>query len=534
MARKAPNAEEKRRQAEMLELERQILAAQRLLRVKKAKESLIDFTSMTMPDPEDPDNPDKSRYEPVRHHRTICAALEEVEKGNYQRLIISMPPRHGKSELASRRFPAWFLGKDPYRQVLFATYNADLAMDFGRAVREIMRQPSFQQVFPGCKLRTGEQSADRIKTEEGGVAGFVGVGGGLTGKGADLLIIDDPIKDREEADSKRERDKLWDWFTQVAMTRLMDGGRVVIIMTRWHEDDLVGRLTDPRNPCYNDEVAQAWRILSLPAIADDNDPMERQKGDALWPERYPLGFLNEIRRLNPKGFSALYQGQPSPDDGDFFKRDWLKGYNPGDLPSNLRIYCVSDHAVSTAQTADKTCLLPFGVDENDNVWVLPDVWWRRATTDQVVDGMIDLMTRHRPAKWGAERGHISQSIGPFLRKVQQERGVWTVVEEITPVKDKQTRAQAIRGRMAMGKVFFPRFSPWWVDAEQEILKFPSARHDDFVDALGLAGLLLATLHGASRTFEKPSDIPKTGTLAWVKMSSKWDEARRNLLQMGGF
>jgi hypothetical protein len=109
-----------------------------------------------------------------------------------------------------------------------------------------------------------------------------------------------------------------------------------------------------------------------------------------------------------------------------------------------------------------------------------------------------------------------------------------VVEEITPVKDKQTRAQAIRGRMAMGKVFFPRFSPWWVDAEQEILKFPSARHDDFVDALGLAGLLLATLHGASRTFEKPSDIPKTGTLAWVKMSSKWDEARRNLLQMGGF
>jgi predicted phage terminase large subunit-like protein len=190
--------------------------------------------------------------------------------------------------------------------------------------------------------------------------------------------------------------------------------------------------------------------------------------------------------------------------------------------------------VSTAQTADKTCLLPFGVDENDNVYILPDVWWRRASTDQVVDGMIDLMVRHKPSKWGAERGHISQSIGPFLRKVQQERQVWTVVEEITPVKDKQTRAQAIRGRMAMGKVFFPKFSPWWADAETEILKFPSARHDDFVDALGLAGLLLATLHGASRPVEKTPEGPKTGTLEWVKYSTKWEETRKKLLQMGGF
>ena len=534
MARKAPNAEEKRKLAEIAEMERQLLAATRLLRVKQAKQSLIDFTRMTMPDPEDPENPDRSRYEPVRHHETICAALEEVEKGTYQRLIISMPPRHGKSELASRRFPAWFLGKDPYRQVIFATYNEETATDFGRSVREIMRMPAFQQVFPGCKLRAGSQASDRIQTDEGGVAVFVGKGGSLTGRGADLLVIDDPIKDREEADSKRERDKLWEWFTQVAMTRLMTGARVVIIMTRWHEDDVVGRLTDPKNPCYNDEVAQQWRVLSLPAIAEDMDPMGRKPGEALWPERYGMDFLNEIKRLNPKGFSALYQGRPTPEDGDFFRRDWLKGYQPGELPQNLRIYCVSDHAVSTQQTADKTVLMPFGVDSDDNVWILPDVWWRRASTDQVVDGMIDLMMRRTPMKWGAERGHISQSIGPFLRKVQQERKVWTVVEEITPVKDKQTRAQAIRGRMAMGKVFFPKFAPWWADAENELLKFPSARHDDFVDAMGLAGLLLSTLHGAALPVEKKPEGPKSGTLAWVKYSTSWEETRRKLLQMGGF
>jgi predicted phage terminase large subunit-like protein len=299
---------------------------------------------------------------------------------------------------------------------------------------------------------------------------------------------------------------LWEWFTQVAMTRLMAGARVVVIMTRWHEDDIVGRLTDPKNPCYNDENAQQWRILSLPAIAVENDPMERKPGEALWPERYGLDFLNEIRRLNPKGFSALYQGQPTPDDGDFFRRDWLKPY-PHELPKNLRYYCVSDHAVSTAQTADKTVLLPFGLDEEDNVWILPDVWWRRASTDQVIDGMIDLMSRHKPAKWGAERGHISQSIGPFLRKVQQERGIWTVVEEITPVKDKQTRAQAIRGRMAMDGLYIAADAPFRADLIAECLRFPAGVNDDQVDALGLVGQLLDRMVSGTRTDpDKPANV----------------------------
>ena len=533
---KKPNtdSEEKRKLAEIAEMEQQLQAAERLLRTKQARESLIKFTEMTMPDPEDPDNIDKSRYKPVRHHETICAALEEVEKGHYQRLIISMPPRHGKSELASRRFPAWFLGKDPYRQVIFATYNADLAADFGRAVREVMRTPAFKQVFPGCKLRVGSQSSDRIQTDEGGVANFVGVGGALTGRGADLLVIDDPIKDRETADSKRERDNLWEWFTQVAMTRLMDGARVVIIMTRWHEDDVIGRLTDVKNPCYNSEIAEQWKVLSLPAIAENDDPMGRQPGEALWPERYNLKFLNEIKRLNARGFSALYQGKPTPDDGDFFKKEWLKLYSPDELPTALRIYVASDHAVSVSQTADKTCLLPVGVDEKGDIWVLPDVWWRKAGTDDVVEAMVDLMERLKPTLWWAEKGHISKSIGPFLRKIQQERNVYTVVEEVTPAKDKQTRAQAIRGRMAMGKVHFPRFAPWWGDAENELLKFPQSRHDDFVDALAHIGMGLSRQIGATTPVEKQDDGPKPGTLAWVKMASKWEDYRRKLLQTGGF
>jgi predicted phage terminase large subunit-like protein len=514
---------------------KKIKAAKRLLALKRARSNLLDFTKLTLPDPDDPDDVDKSRYVPAKHHEVIAAALEEIEKGSIQRLIITMPPRHGKSELASRRFPAWFMGKDPYRHTIFATYNEDTAKDFGRAVREIVQSNVYKQLFPTSKLRKGSASAEQLQTVEGGQAMFVGRGGSLTGRGADLLVIDDPIKDREEAESKSTRDKMWAWFTDVAMSRLMSvGARVVIIMTRWHEDDLIGRLTDPKNPFYNEEEAKHWKLLSLPALADDDDPMGRKPGEALWPERFDETFLKRAQSLNPRGFASLYQGKPAPEDGDFFKKDWIKMYNPSELPQNLTIYVASDHAVSTDQDRDATCMIPVGVDENDDIWILPDVWWRRAQTDDAVEAMIDIMERLKPMMWWAEKGHISKSIGPFLRKRMQERGTYSAIDEVTPAKDKQTRAQAIRGRMAMGKVHFPRFAPWMQDAEQELLKFPSAKHDDFVDALAYIGLGLSK-QISGRIPEKPSaDKYAVGTMGWLKLSAEYERRKQKLLRFGGF
>lgn len=515
---------------EQEDIQQQIVAAERLLRLRKARGSVIDFTQFTMPDPASPDDSSMSRYRPAKHHEVIAAALEEVEAGRMPRLIITMPPRHGKSELASRRFPAWFMGRDPYRQLIFSTYNDDFAQDFGRSVRETMRSQAFQQVFPLCKLRAGSASADKIQTEEGGLMKFVGRGGGLTGRGADLLIIDDPIKDREEADSKSVRDKMWSWFTEAAMTRLMPGGRVVIIMTRWHEDDLIGRLIDPRNPCYNKEEAENWNILALPAIAVDGDPMKRKIGEALWPEQFPIDVLEKIKRLNARGFSALYQGQPTPDDGDYFKRDWLKTYDsPNKIPKNIRIYAASDHAVSVAQDADKTVLMCVGVDEEDNIWVLPDLFWRRAQTDTVCDGMLEMMKRRKPLIWMAEKGHISKAIGPFLRKRMHEEKIYCAIDEVTPVKDKQSRAQSIRGRMAMGKVFFPKFATWWPEAENELLKFPSARHDDFVDTIAHIGMGL-DFQVAAQPDRIVQGGPAWGSLAWVKQATKTMTWRENRLK----
>lgn len=526
--------DQQRKADALLEYERTILAAKRKLRLKKAGEDLVDFTCLMMPDPNDPDDADRSRYQPAMHHKVIAAALQEVDKGSMLRLIITMPPRAGKSELSSKKFIPWLLGRDPYRHVIFASYNETFAQDTGRAVRDCMKANLYRQVFPGCSLRSGSAAADRVQTQEGGIAAFVGAGGSITGRGADFLIIDDPIKDREQADSLTERNKLWSWFTEVAMTRLMTAGsRVVIIMTRWHEDDLIGRLTDPSNPCYNSDEAKSWKILALPAIAEHDDPMGRKPGESLWPERFPIEFLQNAKRLNPRGFSALYQGRPTPDDGEFFKKEFLRTYSADELPKNLRMYCSSDHAVSTKQDRDPTVLMPAGVDEDGVIWIMPDVWWRRQTTDHVVDAMIGTIKRHKPIFWWAENGHISKAIGPFLRKRMLEESAFCSIIEMTPVKDKMTRAQSIQAMCSLGRVRFPRFASWWPDAEQELLKFPAGRHDDFVDALAWIGIGL-NLQTNAPAPSKMKDLIKPGTLAWVKGQTKQQELEKRLAYRDGF
>lgn len=511
----------------------QLSAAKRILKARAAKEGLIAFTEFTMPGILDPSNSDESRYDAQYFHRALAAALEEVEAGRLLRLIVTFPPRHGKSELTSRRFPAWLVGRDPYRHVMFATYNQPFAEDYGRAVRGIMQSPAYKTVFPGTTLAKGSAAADRLVTEEGGMLAFVGRGGSSTGRGADFLIIDDPLKDREEANSQTTRDALWDWYNDTMSTRLMsDTGAIVIIQTRWHEDDLVGRLTDPANPKYNPEEAATWKIINIPAIAGDDDVLGRKNGEALWPERFGLDYLNSFRRRNPVGFSALYQQQPTPEDGDFFKTDMITSYRQSDLPKNLRVYAASDHAVGTRQHNDYTCLLIVGVDEFSNIWLL-DCWWKKEKTDKVVEAMIDLMRRWKPLVWWAEQGHISKSIGPFLVKRMREEKVYVNIREQTPAADKSTRAQSIAGRMSMGMVRFPSHLAWYDRARQECLKFPQATHDDFVDTLAHIGL------GLDKIIRAPLETvqvaaPRVGTMGWVKAAAKREAAEtKRTLSLGG-
>jgi len=499
-----------------------------------ARTGLIAFARAMHPDPDHPDDADFSLYQPARHHEVIAAALEEVEAGRLRRLIINCPPRHGKSELASRLFPPWFLGRHPRESIISACYNEKFSWDFGREVKNTIEDPLFRQIFPKIAINTA--SVDRIELESGGKCFFTGRGGSITGRGAIGLVLDDPLKDRVEADSPTVREKVWKWYTQVIRSRLVTAkGWIIIIQTRWHEDDLVGRLTDRTNPSFILTEAKKWSIIDLPALARDDDPIGRKPGEALWPERFPVDYLEDMREGDPRGFQALYQGSPTPDKGNFFAGDGILTYAKAEMPKaeDLRFYAASDHAVSLREERDKTCLMVIGIDKDQHIWVMPDLIWGRFTTDYTVERMIDLMAKYKPLFWWAERGHISKSIGPFLRKRMLERSTFASIAEVTPVQDKKTRAQAISGRIAMHMVHFPAFAPWWAEARDELLKFPYGVHDDFVDTLSWVGVGLVTYAPVRKA--KPKDSgPVQGTLGWVKAQSRQEAKRRQAGLPGGW
>lgn len=495
-------------------------AAKRLLKARKAATNLIDFTEFTMPSLVDPDDSDLSRYDAQYFHRALGATLQEVAEGRLKRLIITFPPRHGKSELTSKRFLAWLAGRFPEKSWIFGTYNEELAQDFGRTVRGIIKHPAYSQVFPGVELRKGSEASDRLGIENGGDLIFVGRGGAVTGRGGHGIVIDDPLKNSEEADSAGTREKLWEWLLNDIFSRLMDdSGFIILIMTRWHEDDPVGRLTDPTNPHYKADEAAQWSVFNIPALAEDGDRLGRKVGEPLWPSRFGVEYLEAFKRRNPRGFNALYQQRPTPDDGELFKAEHILTYLPNELPplDQLTIYGMSDHAVALKQENDRTCLIVLGVDQHENIYLL-DVWWKRAATDVVVEAMVDMIERWGPTKWWADNDHIKKSIGPFLKKRMRERKVYCPIYEQTAYADKVKKAQPIIARMSMNMVFFPKHAGWFQDAKDELLKFPRARHDDFVDALSHVGRGLQTLRKGAAP--KTQDTgPRTGTWGWMKQQA---------------
>jgi predicted phage terminase large subunit-like protein len=509
-------------------------ALKRQLAIVTARTDFMAYVRFTSPDPEDMDDVTRSRYKDAPHHRAIARALEKVASGEIQQLILTMPPRHGKSELTTRKFPAWLAGRFPDQSTIVGTYNDDFAADFGAEVLNLIKSPSHRQVFPKSGLRRGGTAKDRIQMNEGGLLGFVGRGGSLTGRGAHTLILDDLIKDDKEASSQAIRDQAWNWFTKVAMTRRMGLKRVIMIMTRWHADDPIGRLTDPENPSYNATEASKWKIINLPAIAEKEDPLGREVGEALWPDgpdRFDLDFLESQQRLDPLGFSALYQQRPTAVDGVLFQRDDIRFYTPEQLPDKLRMYAASDHAVSILARRDYTVLLAGGVDKHGALY-FTDCIWQRITSDKQVEFMLEMARTKNVQLWFAEKGQITKSLGPFLRKRMGETNTYFNVVEMNPAGDKEQRAQSIAARIAMGSVYFPRNAPWTERAIAEMLSFPNGVHDDFVDALSLFGLGLRSQFSARSPAKEESTIPKFGTLAWTKWLSTYQKEQRT--ETGGF
>lgn len=511
-------------------LDQAMLVARRLLAAHDARASIVNYARFMRPDPNHAFDPDYSKYVVKEHHQLLGEVLMKVFNGEMMNVALSMPPQHGKSDMCSRFGLSYHTGKFPWKHIIFGTYNQTFAEEFGDDVRALLMQDEFQMVFPGVGLRSGSKSKEHMVTTDGGKLSFIGHGGTGAGRPADGVIIDDPIKDAKEAESLTIRNDRWQWFTRVMNARCHALTWKIIITTRWHEDDLIGRLTDPTNSYYDPKVAAQWTVINIPAIMDNEDiaaALGKKVGDALWPERFPLPLLENARRMDPVGFSALYMGKPTPPEGAFYKQSMIKGYdNPGQLPKNVRYYLTGDLAVSPERNADKSCIGIWALDTEDVLWLLPDLYWERKSSDESVDQLVQFARDYMLFEGFMEKGQLDKAIGPFLEKRLQEEKVTLPITRLPVAGSKGLRSVAIRGRMAQGKVRFPIFAPWWSAAKDQLLKFTGSgndKEDDFCDMIALIGQALEDQIPASVPAVVPSNVIRVGSFAWVKQES---EARR--------
>lgn len=428
---------------------------------------------------------------PAKHHFFLINKLQEVADGACKRLMIFMPPGSAKSHYANVMFGAYILARFPKFKLITASYSGEVADKWGRRVRSIIKENEFSRLF-NTHLSEESQAAGRWALNTGGEYYAVGVGGSVTSFRADLGIIDDPVKGREEADSETIRNKTIEWYRSDFWTRLKPDAAVVLIMTRWHEEDLAGWLLEEAKT-----GGEQWDILSLPMIAKKDDAIGRKIGEILWPEWFTQKMI-DIAKRDERTWSALFQQEPAPDTGNFFKREWIRYYDS--LPSNLRIYGASDYAV-TEKGGDYTVHGIFGIDTIDNIYIID--WWRDQTESLAwVEQLILMIKAYKPSAWFEEGGQINKSIGPLINKRQQETKAWCVRQHFNYGKqNKEMRAQAIRGRMQQGKIYFPKNNNWVTDLLNEIFIFPAGKHDDQVDVLSLLGLALADMHGAAKVIK---------------------------------
>ena len=392
-----------------------------------------------------------------------------------------MPPGSAKSTYASVLFPPWLMQRQPKANLLAASHTTELAEKWGRRVRNLVNEHS---PTLGISPSHDSQAAGRWSTSAGAEYYAAGVGTGIAGFRAKYGLIDDPIRSRQDADSELIRDRIWDWYINDFRTRLVPGAAEVLIQTRWHEDDLAGRALNHSK----------WHVISLPAICESrDDQLGRKVGEPLWnDDQYGYGGqLLEIAKNTPaRTWSALYQQRPAPEDGDYFRAEWLRPYTAKPAVETMRIYGGSDYAV-TADGGDYTVHAVVGLDPDGRPWLL-DLW--RGQTDSAVwiDAWCDMVLEWKPMEWGEEQGQIRAAVGPFIDRRARERNVFVYRRQIPSRHDKAIRAQSIRGLMATRGLMVPTNAPWFAAFKAELLSFPAGKHDDQVDTISLIGQLLDT------------------------------------------
>lgn len=413
-------------------------------------------------------------YRPQWFHLLLAACLEAVERGEIDRLIVTMPPRHGKSEQVSVRFPAWYLGRNPDKRVIATSYAAHLARRFsGQARNQLLDE---RWPFPvELSLDTQSKESWDLAGRRGGYIS-AGVGGPITGQGAHLLLIDDPVKNAQEAESEAFRDAVWEWYTSTAYTRLEEGGAIVVVQTRWHADDLAGRLI---KQAEEDPDADQWVVLNLPAIAEADEPWGRKTGEALWPAKYDLSKLQRIKKaIGSRFFDALYQQRPSAAEGTILKRAWWRHWTA--MPDRF------DQVLLSWDMAFK--------DTKGSDFVVGQVWGTKGADAYLLDqtrGRLDFPAtvkafEEQAKKWPQARTKLVEDKANGSAVIDTLKHQIPGLVPIEPEGGKQARAAAVSWYVEAGNVYLP--DPklpgygWVNEFVDEASQFPLGSHDDQVDA----------------------------------------------------
>lgn len=500
-------------------------AAKRLLQRRAARSSLIDFTRFTYP-----------KYRPSDCHYLLAEKIEAVLHGEIKRLIVNEPPRHGKSELVSRRAPAYSMGHFPERNIISGAYGADLASDLGEDVRNIIRGNRYSEVFPNIDLSKSSQAKNKWKVRTGetelGTYLAVGVGSAVTGFGCHWLNLDDPHKDREEADSERARERVWKWYVGTAYTRLESDisdddlpwlwqspddavkegilepfeGAIILTQTRWHEDDLTGRLLEKAA-----NGGEHWEHLELPALRQ-----EEGKVFALWPEKYDLEALERIKEtIGTRDWNSQYQQDPTPDDGTFYKREMFsKRWSV--LPSELEFYVGADYAL-TEDAGDCTEIGVFGVDPSRNIYVV-DWYTAQVETGTWINELFSLYERWKFNWHAAEPGPIKKATEPTIKERQREKSHYFGLKYIGGGNSKEANAQSFKVLQEAGRVYWPEVGHGSTESQkrlcqitdrviEQLIKFTSGKYDDAIDACSCFGLEITKAWAAQKKDEQKKKPP---------------------------
>lgn len=440
-----------------------------------ARRNLCDFAIAT-----------DERYTVNWHHKVLCDYLDRFTRREILRLMVFMPPRHGKSELVSRKLPAFIFGRNPDTSIIATSYSADLAQRMNRDVQRIIDSDQYMSIFPGTSLY-----GKNIRSVAGGsylrnsdifeivghhgVYRSAGVGGGITGMGGDYIIIDDPLKNREEASSTVIRDKLWEWYASTLYTRLEKDGSILLTMTRWHEDDLAGRLLDLAK---RDPAADQWEVLSFPAVAENiHHPDDiREEGAELWAAKFSRARLDTIKAaVGSYEWNALYQQHPAPSEGGLFKRDHWQYWR--ELPPKLTEWVQSWDCTFKATGSSDYVVGQVWARAGANRYLIDQVR-RRMMFTETIQAIRD-MTKLYPKTYKKlieDKANGSAVIDVLKKEI-------TGLVPVEPHGGKEVRAQAVSPTVESGNIFLPHNAPWLSDFIEECAAFPNGVHDDQVDAM---------------------------------------------------